>query len=130
MVRELREAGLASVTFDRCPRCDILMTFKTSADVSASNVLTMCTIQKSTQIARLDLYYLFAREAARSGNVDVARDVGLETVGHVSMEDPRLHILLGKLGKLLGDQRLSHDAQTFLAYFGVENWKHEVNEPI
>ena len=130
MLRDLREAGVASVAFDRCPRCDVLMTFKTSAGMSATDVLTMCAIQKSTQLARAELYYRFACEAARSGGLNVARDVGLEAVGHVSMEDPHLHLLLGKLAKRLHDRRLRSDAEAFLLYLGVENWKEALHQPI
>jgi hypothetical protein len=130
MLNDLRAAGVGSMTLDVCPRCDIAMTVKTPSTVSASDLLTTWSIQKGTQLARTDLYLRFACEAARSGSLDVARDVAVEAIGHVTMEDARLHLLLGKLGLALGDRALLRDAQSFLAYLSVDNWQHQLREPI
>jgi len=51
-------------------------------------------------------------------------------MGHVTMEDPRLHLLLGKLGLALGDRALLGDAQSFLAYLSGDNWQHQLRERI
>lgn len=130
MLNDLRGAGLGSITLDRCPRCDVVVTFKTPPTVAASDVLSIWSIGKGTQLARTELYLGFAREAARSGSSDVARDMALEAIGHVTMEDARLHLLLGKLGLALGDRALLRDAQSFLEYFRVNNWQHQLREPM
>jgi len=44
----------------------------------------------------------------------VARDVALELVGHVTAEDPRVHLLLGKLAIRVRDKGLLREAKRFL----------------
>jgi hypothetical protein len=75
----------------------------------------MCLIFKATEIARCRLYLEYARSAARAGQFVQARDVALELVGHVTPEEPRSHLLLGKLAIQLKDKRLQREAKEFLA---------------
>jgi hypothetical protein len=116
VVNEFRErAGVRHIALDRCPRCEVFTTFGTSAFDSASKVIKLRNIFKATEIARCGLYWEYARSAARSGEFLRARDVGLELVGHVTLEDPRSHLLLGKLGIQLKDRQLLREAKEFLA---------------
>ena len=119
MLSDLRESGITSVTLDRCPRCMVSMTYRTTSLDSAERIVTMWSIQKASEIARVELYAGFASEAASAGRFDVARDVALEAVGHVTLEDPRLHELLRRLAVSLGDRALLRDAEAFLAFLNV-----------
>jgi hypothetical protein len=78
-------------------------------------VIHLCKIAKATEIARCGLYWDYAQATARNGSLLCARDVALELVGHVTAEDPRSHLLLGKLGIKLRDKRLLREAKEFLA---------------
>jgi hypothetical protein len=116
VVTEFRErAGISHVALDRCPRCDVFTTIKASNFDSAARVIHWWKISKATEIARCGLYWDYARSAARNGQLLRARDVALELVGHVTAEDPRSHLLLGKLAIQLHDKQLLRDAKEFLA---------------
>jgi hypothetical protein len=116
VVNELRErAGVRHIALDRCPRCEVFTTANASNFDSAAKVIQMLNIFKATEIARGGLYRDYARSAARSGEFLCARDVALELVGHVTAEDARSHLLLGKLAIHLHDKRLLHEAKEFLA---------------
>ncbi|HMK22727.1 MAG TPA: hypothetical protein VK466_10360, partial [Terriglobales bacterium] len=116
VVNEFRErAGFRHIALDRCPRCEVITTFSASNLDSAAKVIHMQNIFKATEIARCGLYWSYARSAARSREFLCARDVTLELVGHVTPEDPRSHLLLGKLAIQLEDQQLLREAQEYLA---------------
>jgi hypothetical protein len=125
VVNEFRErAGVKHIALDRCPRCDVFPVFGASSLISAENVIAMRNIFKATEIARCELYRTYARSAARTGNFLLARDVALELVGHVTLEDPRSHLLLGKLAIQLRDKRLLREAKEFLALL-KQDWAVE-----
>ena len=117
VIKEFCErGGISDVALDRCPRCDIFCMVKASGLDSAAKVVGLWKISKAAEIARARLYWDYARSAARSGQLLVARDVALELVGHVTAEDPRSHLLLGKLAIQLRDKRLLREAKEFLAF--------------
>jgi hypothetical protein len=112
VINEFREHANAShVALDRCPRCAVVVTNKATEFTSAARVIKMCLIFKATEIARCRLYLEHARSAARAGQLVRARDVALELVGHVTPEEPRSHLLLGKLAIQLKDKRLLREAK-------------------
>jgi len=108
-------AGVSHVALDRCPRCNVFTTIGALSLDSPAKVIQLCRIAKATEIARCGLYWDYARSAARKGELLCARDVALELVGHVTAEDPRSHLLLGKLGIQLHDKQLLSEAKKFLA---------------
>ena len=109
-------AGVTHVALDRCPRCNALATIHAESLNSAAKVIGAWQIAKATEIARSGLYWDYARSAARNGHFLCARDVALELVGHVTAEDPRYHLLLGKLVIQLKDKQLLGEARKFLAF--------------
>lgn len=117
VVREFCErGGTTDVALDRCPRCNVFATVKAAGLDSAAKVIQIWNVSKAAEIARCGLYWDYARSAARSGQFLVARDVALELVGHVTAEDPRSHLLLGRLAIQLRDKRLLREAKEFLAF--------------
>ena len=66
--------------------------------------------------------------AARRGQFLCARDVALELVGHVTVEDTRTHLLLGKLAIKLHDKQLLHEAKKFLAVIR-QKWANRADRP-
>ena len=74
----------------------------------------------------VELYVEYALKAARTGQLETALDVALETVGHISVEDPRPHLLIGELAVLLRDPTLLQEAQTFLRFFKHEPWEQKL----
>ena len=93
-----------------------IRSLKTPADLGV-----LWTIHKASEMARLELYVAHALRSARAGQLEAARDVALESVGHVSLEDPRPHLLLGRLAVVLRDRTLLEEARRFLAYFNHES---------
>jgi hypothetical protein len=89
---------------------------------SAADAVALWAISKASERARLDLHVDYTIESARRGRFETARDVALETVGHVSVEDPRPHLLLGQLAIALGDRRLLAEARTFLQALKFDDW--------
>jgi hypothetical protein len=63
----------------------------------------------------------YARSAARCGEFLRAREVTLDLFGHVTAEDPRSHLLLGKLAIELHDKQLLCEAEEFLAALGRDS---------
>ena len=115
VVAEFRErAGIGHVALDRCPRCSTFTVLDASSLDSAAKVVRAWKIFKATEIARCCLYFDYAQAAARAGQFLSARDVALELVGHVTAEDPRVHLLLGKLAVQLRDKTLLREARRFL----------------
>jgi hypothetical protein len=76
-------------------------------------------ISLATQFARRDLYWQYARTAAREDMPLTARDVALELVGHVTPVHAPTHVLLGKLGIRLQDGGLLREARLFLDFLGA-----------
>jgi len=122
VIKEFHDhAGIKHIALDRCPRCDIFTALGAANMNSAAKVITTWKISKATEMARLVLYFDYAQNAAKAGKFMLARDVALETVGHVTLEDPRLHLLLGKLAVQLGDKQLLREAIRFLGMFKQED---------
>ena len=74
------------------------------------------------------LYLRYARDLAQDGQLKVAREITLETVGHVSMEDPEPHFLLGQIAIAMEDQVLLHEAKNYLQYFKHSTWERKLDE--
>ena len=128
MLRDLEGAGLEWMTLDRCPRCSILNIIGGSSIKAPDDAVAIWAITKSTELARAELYHAHALESARGGHLELARDVSLEAVGHVTMEDPRLHLLLGQVAIGLGDKRLLREAKAFLDFFSMESWRRKLDQ--
>src|SRR5262249_53789590 len=108
--------GVGAFTVDRCPRCNLCTSIGIPPNFAASDVLPIWLIFKSGELARAHAYFAFALQSARENRLDVARDVALETAGHVTMEDPRVHLLLGRIGIATNDKTLLREAKSFLAF--------------
>ena len=123
-------AGITSFALDRCPRCPTFGAVTIGPAMTAGDVLRLWAVFKSTELARADLYVEFALDEARAGRLAVAREVALETVGHVTPEDPRAHLLLGQLGVGLGDRGLVREARAFLGFLGLGEWERKLDEDV
>jgi hypothetical protein len=119
---DVEKAGVEAMTLDRCPRCSIFTVTRIASLKSPDDAIVLWAIHKATETARFELYYAYALRSARAGQLETARDVALEAVGHVNLEDPRPHLLLGELAVALGDRTLLQEAQTFLRFFKHERW--------
>lgn len=124
---DLEAAGVQAFTLDRCPRCEIFIVFGSDSAKTADDLLKVWAIAKATELSRADLYFAFALDSARAGQLDVARSVALETIGHVTLEDPRPHLLLGQLGVALKDRRLVEEAKAFLRLLKFDEWERKLD---
>jgi hypothetical protein len=113
---DLARSEVDSTAIDRCPRCNIGVVSQLRLPTSADTLISLWAIQKGSELARADLYLTYAAKCMGAGNLDTARDVVLETVGHVSFEDPRVHYMLGEIALRLRDRKLLREARAFLAF--------------
>lgn len=118
---DLARAGVDSIAIDRCPRCNICVVSQLSSPTTADTLINLWAIHKATELVRADLYLAYAAKCVGAGNLETAREVALETVGHVSAEDPRAHYVLGQIALRLHDRRLLREARTFLAFLKQES---------
>lgn len=116
MFRDIEAMRIEDFALDRCPRCDVFPAYGTRSMKSASDLIMVWSVHKSTEQGRADLYFRYALDAARTGRLEISRDVALETVGHVTSEDPRPHLLLGQIAVRLKDRQLLREARAFLRF--------------
>ena len=92
------------------------------------DVITCWSIAQASRLARLELYLAYAKASAQASNLDTARDVLLETTGHVTSEDPRVHFLMGQVATALDDNELLSEAKAYLQYFQFDSWERSLDE--
>ena len=64
------------------------------------------------------MYVRSALDLVHAGNLGLARHVALCAVQHVSVEEPQLHLLLGKIGIATRNRTTTADAARVLWYLG------------
>jgi hypothetical protein len=129
MLRDLHEV-VGSFTLDRCPRCGKFAVFANDLTRTADDAVQLWAIVKAGQVARQDAFVAYAVQAARAGRLEAARDVALQAAAHVTLEDPRIHLLLGQLALGLGDEVLLREAKAFLAVLGLEEWERQLDSDV
>ena len=122
MLHDLAPSGVRRIVVDRCPRGCPCTIFGTESIESPERALELWAIGKGIQSARAELYLEYALDMARTGGHEVAQAVLLESIGHVTMADPRPHFLLGRVSKALGDRRQAEEAAAFLRYLRMDDW--------
>jgi hypothetical protein len=130
VLRDIEAAGIETLALDRCPRCSIFTTVRTSSLRASDDLIDLWCIFKATQLARENLYFSYALESARAGRIEIARDVALETVGHVNLEDPRPHLLLGQLAVKLRDRELLRESQAYLRFLKLDQWERKLDQVV
>ena len=127
---EVGTAGIKKIALDRCPRCSILSFIGVTSQITSDSLIRIWCIYKATEIARGNLYFSYALESARAGRIEIARDVALEMVGHVNLEDPRPHLLLGQLALKLRDRKLLREAKAFLRFLKLDRWEQKLDQVV
>jgi hypothetical protein len=130
MFRDIEAMPIESFCLDRCPRCNIFSAYGTRSTKSVSDLIMVWSVHKSTERGRADLYFQYALDAARTGRLEISRDVALETVGHVTPEDPRPHLLLGQIAVRLKDRQLLREARAFLRFFHFGPWEQRLDDAV
>ena len=130
MLRDIEAIGIKTLVLDRCPRCSIFTNCGTSSLKTSEDLIGIWCIFKATELARANLYFSYALEAARAGRIETARHVALETVGHVNPEDPRPHLLLGQLAVTLRDRKLLREAKAFLQFLKLDRWERKLDQVV
>ena len=131
MLGGLRELGVDGFTIDPCARCPPstkLTKIGSSSIRVPADLITVWAIGEAIQVARIEFYVGRALEWARDGRLEAARDLALKSVGHVYFEDPRPHLLLGRLAVVLRDRLLLQEARAFLHYFGFVSWERKLED--
>jgi hypothetical protein len=130
LLQDLRGIGIEMFAIDRCPRCTIFTGFGSTEMKTPGDAIAVWAIRKASELLRADLYLAYALGLARRGQLEAARDVALETVGHVTMENPHTHLLLGQLAVGLRDRTLLREAKMFLRVFGFQQWKAKLDRVV
>jgi len=127
LLRDLRGVGVEKFTVDRCPRCNVFCAIHSASVTAVDDAINCWSIPKSGEFARMELYLSYAQGSARAGKLYDARDVLLETAGHVSFEDPRVHVLLGQVAVALYDGELLREAKAFLQFLQFDSWERRLD---
>lgn len=127
MLGDLSGMGIEQFALDRCPRCNTFTAIGSDSITTADDAVKCWSIWKATELARMDLYLSYAAASARAGELDTAREVTLETVAHVSFEDPRAHFLLGQIAVALQDREMLREAEAFLHFFQFDLWERRLD---
>lgn len=128
MCRDLRQVGIDEFTLDRCPRCEAFCTISTASMNTTDDVINCWSIIKSIELARLEQFLEYAQTASGAQQFYTARDVLLEAAVHVTVEDPRLHLALGRIALALYDSELFHEAKSFLRFFKLKSWERRLDQ--
>ncbi len=130
MLEDLGRAGVEQFALDRCPRCDPFIAFAGASIATAQDAINCWSVLKSTELARMELYLHYAQAAARAGDIDEAYEVVLETLAHVSFDDPRAHLLLGQIAIALHHRPTLQEAKAFLRFFNLVAWERQLDEVV
>jgi hypothetical protein len=135
MLRDIEAVGIKKLVLDRCPRCSVFTTIGmssigTSSRETSDGLIDLWCTSKAIELSRADLYFSYALESARAGRIEIARDVALETVGHVNLEDPRPHLLLGQPAVRLRDRELLRQAKAFLRFLKLDRWERKLDQVV
>ena len=95
----MRSGTLESFALDVCPHCMVFPVYEINSQFAPQSIVKMWAIHKSGELARESLYFARAEEAKARGDFQDARDTALHAIQHVTSESPRLHLLLGKIGR-------------------------------
>ncbi|HKW13404.1 MAG TPA: hypothetical protein VJS69_02855 [Candidatus Krumholzibacteria bacterium] len=128
LLRDCEKMAKFAFTIDCCPRCEAFTPYDSTLADDGAYLVQMIGVHKSTEMARRHLYYHYALQKARAGHHVAARDVLLESVGHVTMADPDTHLLLGQLGVAMNDPGLVREAHEFLRFFGSGAWDRKLDQ--
>jgi len=125
-LRDVEKVGKFEFTIDCCPRCTNFIRYESSLADDGGDVIRMVGVHRATELARRHLYYHYALAKAKIGHHVMARDVLLESVGHVTMSDPDTHLLIGQLGVAMKDEELVREAHEYLRFFGSGAWDRKL----
>jgi hypothetical protein len=114
MLRDLEASGIASFAIDRCPRCPYVVATGSQSVATPDDVIFGWALNRSLHRAPYELYFEHAEDLLDSGDVGRARDVLLEIAGHVTFEEPGVHLLLGEVADQLDDKVLTREAHEFV----------------
>ena len=118
LVRLFRALGPKSsrMTVDKCPRCRDVAAMPTSVLTLPERIIEVWSIFMGTKKARSDMYLSYANKARDAGNLELARDIALGLVAHVTPDDSRAHQLIRDVAVQLHDARLQREADAYLAF--------------
>ena len=83
---------------------------------TTDEVLALCGISRATERLRLEVCMQVALEMARAGDLRMAAYVVICGLQHLTLEEPHLHLLFGKLGILHGPRTAAREAPAFLRF--------------
>lgn len=118
-MRTLESGGIQQFTLDRCPRCWNFAVASTRSIRTTDDAIAHWSFVKAVEYARADYYYQLAERMLSSGDCKGARDLALQAVLHVTLEDPRFHLLLVEAGQRMNDKTLIDEARLTLKQLNV-----------
>jgi hypothetical protein len=122
MAGDLPQLGIETITLDRCPRCRVVAQVVARQLTTPAAVLEWWAVHAATERLRVTVWLDYIRRVARAGELFTARDVALQMTAHVTLDDPRVHFLLGQVALALDDRTTLRQAAAMLAYVGCDPW--------
>jgi hypothetical protein len=127
MLRELENVGVPALALDRCPRCEVFTAVMCGSVETPQRAVQFWALSKGQGLARQELYLAHAVELAQAGRLEAARDLALEMAGHVTLEDPDTHLLLGQIAVALRDRSLLAEARACLRVLEAQAWEEKLD---
>lgn len=118
-MRTLEGGGIQQFTLDRCPRCWNFAVGSTRSIQTVDDAIAHWSFVKAVEYARADFYFQLAERMLASGDCKGARDLALQAVLHVTLEDPRFHLLLVEVGQRIDDKTLIDEARLTLRQMNI-----------
>lgn len=115
-----RNSAIQRFALDVCPYCLTFPVLTFSSRLTPAAVVKIWSIHKSGELARESVYFARASQAVAGGNFQEAKETALEAIQHITMESPRLHLLLGKVALFLGEKEVFCEARAFLEFLQAE----------
>jgi hypothetical protein len=113
-MRTLESGGIQQFTLDRCPRCWNFAVASTGSVRTADDAIAHWSFVKAVEYARADFYFQLAEQMLAAGDYLGVRNLALQAVLHVTLEDPRFHLMLVEVGQRMNDQTLIDEARLTL----------------
>jgi hypothetical protein len=131
MVRDVEPTGVRTIAFNRCPRfaadsvrlpTGVVFNLHDPGMIATrflqtpSDVIEVWSVHTAKRHALVEVSLAFALKEARAGHLEIARDIALDALGHITLNEPHLHLVLGQAAIGLRDARLFGEARAFLEF--------------
>jgi hypothetical protein len=114
LLDDLRGRGATHYCLNRCPRCDTALLVAIDPAAEPEDLWRVVTLGYSVDRALVELYLEHARRAVHEGRKHESLEIALETAAHLAIDDPDVHLFIGRLALAIRDANLVREARAML----------------